>query len=525
MIGTALLDTAGNASVGVSTLTVGNHTITATYPATGTFAGSSASMTQQVNGLGTKAVLSANPATIQTGDSVTLTTTVTDLTGTGTPTGTVTFLDGGTTLQTASLAATGTVSISTTTLSPGAHSLGCTYSGDTVYSPATCAAVPFTVQTADTAMTLVPSANPTPALTPVTFTAKLTSRGQPNAGAVQFSVDGSAVQGGTPGPGGTTTIQIALAAGSHTVAAQFAGSSGFNPSSASVTETATQNPTATTLGVPPAPLYQNQSFSIGFRVQPLAGTAQPYGTVVLLDSATAIASQSIAPGLTNPVFNFNVVPLAPGTHLLSAVYTPADGNFAASSSGQVSAVVLAQTFTFTAEAPAMTIATEHHGSMPLTLTSVGGWTGPVRLACAAPLPPALSCELTPGIALAADASVSTMLTLDTDAVLNFKSSLSRPADRSRHGASGLGGTALAALAGLLPVALLGLRRRLRGAVSLLLLAFALLGSLTALTGCGGHYPDHTPPGTYNLRLTATGTSVGASAPSTQTVQVTLVVTP
>lgn len=525
VIGSAPLDQAGNATVSTAALTVGNHTITASFSSTGTYAASSASVLQQVNGLSTKALLTVTPATIQAGDSVTLTANVTDLSGTGTPTGTVTFLDGGTALGTSMLTVAGATSITTTTLSPGAHSLSCTYSGDSVYSPANCAPVPFTVQTADTTTTLVSSGNPTPALTPVTFTANLTSRGKPNSGPVQFSLDGNPVQGGTAGAAGTTSIQLALPVGTHTVAAHFAGSTGYNASSATVTETATQNPTATTLGAPPAPVYQNQSFSLGFSVKALTGTAQPYGTIVLLDGATAIATQSIAPAPNNPVYNFNfsVAPLAPGTHLLSAVYTPADGNFAASSSGQIAAVVLPQTFTFTAAEPAMTIETEHHGSMALTLTSVGGWTGPVQLSCVAPLPPVLTCELTPRVALAANASVSTALTLETDAVINFKSGLDRPAGYSRHGGAGL-----VVFAGLLPIALSGLRRRqlrIKGRLSLLIVALVCFGTLAALTGCSGKYPAHTPPGTYDINLTATGTAVGASAPSVQSIQVTLVVKP
>jgi hypothetical protein len=377
------------------------------------------------------------------------------------------------------------------------------------------------VQAVDTTLTLTASAEPTPALTPVTFTARLTSQGQPNSGAVQFYVDGSPLAGGTVGAGGTTTVQVAFQVGSHTLAAKFGGSAGLNASSATVTEIATQNPTATTLGAPPAQVYQNEGFSIGFSVQALTGTTLPYGAVSLLDGGTVIASQSLLATPNNSASSFAVGPLAVGVHTLMAVYTPADGNFAASQSGQVAATVLPQTFTFTPEAPSMTIQTEYHKSMGLTLTSVGGWTGPVRLGCGSPLPAYMTCELTPSVTLAADGTVSTTLTLDTDALLNFRGSLKGP-DESPRGSSG---PAIGLAGVFLPLLCFGWRRKLRGRLLTLALAFAGLAAMSGLSGCSGKYPGHTPPGSYNVTLTATGTSAGATVPTTQTVVLTLLVTP
>jgi len=47
----------------------------------------------------------------------------------------------------------------------------------------------------------------------------------------------------------------------------------------------------------------------------------------------------------------------------------------------------------------------------------------------------------------------------------------------------------------------------------------------AMTACSGQYPAHTEPGTYTITVQAEGTAVGASSPTTHTVDVTLVVTP
>src|SRR6266851_9437416 len=104
----------GAASVSVSTLAVGTHSsLTAVYTDTGngctngnTFSGStSAVVSQTVNAANTSTVLgsSANPSVF--GQSVTFTATVSDAStgSTGTPTGTVTFKDGATTLGTGTL--------------------------------------------------------------------------------------------------------------------------------------------------------------------------------------------------------------------------------------------------------------------------------------------------------------------------------------------------------------------------------------------------------------------------------------
>ena len=69
------------------------------------------------------------------GQSVTFTTTVRQsVSGTGVPTGTVTFLDGSTSLGTAALNA-GVATLTTSALSAGTHQIVAAYSGDTNFNP------------------------------------------------------------------------------------------------------------------------------------------------------------------------------------------------------------------------------------------------------------------------------------------------------------------------------------------------------------------------------------------------------
>ncbi|MFB6615401.1 FG-GAP-like repeat-containing protein [Streptomyces sp. NPDC085524] len=78
-------------------------------------------------------VSSPNPSVV--GQTVTFTATVSG--DQGTPTGTVTFKDGATTLGTDSLDGTGTATFPTNALSVGTHSITAEYGGDTTYEPST----------------------------------------------------------------------------------------------------------------------------------------------------------------------------------------------------------------------------------------------------------------------------------------------------------------------------------------------------------------------------------------------------
>ncbi|MDQ6804393.1 MAG: Ig-like domain-containing protein, partial [Actinomycetota bacterium] len=100
----------------------------------------------------TTLVSSPNPSAV--GQAVTFTATVT---GTS-PTGTVTFKDGSTALGTGTLSATGTASLTTSTLSAGTHSITAVYGGDTSHAGSTSAAVQQVV------------GNPAPGLPTITIT-------------------------------------------------------------------------------------------------------------------------------------------------------------------------------------------------------------------------------------------------------------------------------------------------------------------------------------------------------------------
>jgi hypothetical protein len=133
MLGTVSLSASGSATFSTTSLTGGSHSITAAYGGGGSYAPStSGALAHAVNRAGTSTVLTGLPNPALFGASVTFTATVS---GPGaTPTGSITFEDGGTPLATVPLDGSGTAGFSTSSLGPALHSISALYSGSGSYS-------------------------------------------------------------------------------------------------------------------------------------------------------------------------------------------------------------------------------------------------------------------------------------------------------------------------------------------------------------------------------------------------------
>jgi hypothetical protein len=137
------LDANGGATFSTSSLSVGTHNVFARYVHTGSFTDSqSAPVSVVVNPVAarsTTSVLTVNPTSGNAYQNVSLSCAVTA--STGSPVGTVSFLDGATNIGSAPVSS-GVAAITTSALGAGAHSLTCAFAGTAPYQNSTSAAVP-----------------------------------------------------------------------------------------------------------------------------------------------------------------------------------------------------------------------------------------------------------------------------------------------------------------------------------------------------------------------------------------------
>jgi hypothetical protein len=231
LLGTAPLS-GGTASFSTSALSVGSHAITAAYSGDGTYAASTSSvLTQMVNpsfSTTTTVTSASNPSTY--GQTVAFTAHVSS--SSGTPTGTVTFLDGATTLGSSGLDAGGNATFSVSSLSVGTHTITAQYNGDGTFSGSTSSGLSQTVNKANTTTTLTSNHNPSNNSQPVAFTATVSP--STATGIVQF-FDGATLLGSAPLSGGVASLSTSnLSGGSHSLTATYGGDGTYNGSTSAV---------------------------------------------------------------------------------------------------------------------------------------------------------------------------------------------------------------------------------------------------------------------------------------------------
>jgi Bacterial Ig-like domain (group 3) len=137
ILGTVAVGAGGTATFTTSFAVAGGHTITAVYSGAPNFVASSQALTEQVNAATTRKatttglLASANPARV--GQLVTLTATVRDPSGTGTPTGTITFFVGNTLVARVTLDRNGQAHIRGSFSVAGRFIIRAVYSGDATF--------------------------------------------------------------------------------------------------------------------------------------------------------------------------------------------------------------------------------------------------------------------------------------------------------------------------------------------------------------------------------------------------------
>jgi hypothetical protein len=285
MIGSATLDASGTATL--STVNLGGS-ITAVYAGAGSFAGSaSAPLLQAAQLISTMTSLSASLTQANVGQPITFTATVTAPAGSGTPQGTVNFIDmkTGATLATAvPLDASGTATFSTAALLAGPHVIVANYGnfgasgnfGPSVSSPVTETIIDPSAPSGlvPTTTTVTTSLNPSVFGQPLTITATVTptqaGSGVPQ-GTVNFYENLVQIGSATLDASGTATLTTttSLAPGTYTLMAFYpdaavgGGGTQFAASAGSISQTVQRIDTTTSLSssVNPAAVTQDVTFT------------------------------------------------------------------------------------------------------------------------------------------------------------------------------------------------------------------------------------------------------------------------
>ena len=333
-LGTATVN-GGKATLTVSTLAVGQHSITAVYSGdanntTSTSAAQIENTLQAVSGV----VLSGPPNEPTIGQSVTFTATVTPVTATGT----VQFNDGTTALGAPVTLSGGKATLAVATLALGPHSITAVYSGDGNDAGSTSPALALTVIRVSSNVTVISQPTSSQVQQSVIFTATVTPSSA--TGNVQF-LDGTTSLGAVPVTGGSAVLSVStLVVGSHQITAVYSGDTNNTPSTSAVlTQKVTPVITSALVTAEPLSSTVGQSVTLTAQITPASAT----GTVQFMDGA-AILGTPVA--LSGGKAVFAVASLSLGTHPITAVYSgdtinaPATSPAVSQNVGQVISSVL-----------------------------------------------------------------------------------------------------------------------------------------------------------------------------------------
>jgi subtilisin-like proprotein convertase family protein len=232
------LDSSGKATLSVSNLGQGSHTITASYGGDANFNGSpSNTVTQTINIANTSVFVSFSPSAPSLGQSLTITALVSRQSpGTGIPGGLVAFTIDGIPAGSPTLDATGKASVSIASLGVGTHTVTAAYSGDSNDGISSAGPVGFSVGRGSATTTLSSSSGQVVSGKPITFTATVAAAapasGTPT-GTVTF-FDGNVNLGSSSLQNGVASVTVTLQVfGAHSITASYGGDATFNPGNSS----------------------------------------------------------------------------------------------------------------------------------------------------------------------------------------------------------------------------------------------------------------------------------------------------
>ncbi|RNL65218.1 Ig-like domain repeat protein [Nocardioides marmoriginsengisoli] len=341
--------TATSAALNTGPLSLGDHTVQAVYNGDANFGTSSsatATFRVRVPLLPSSTSLSIAPNSTVYGEQVTLSSHVTTTSGSGNPTGSVTFSEGGTVFGSAPVDGSGNASIDTSTIPVGTHAIVATYSGDDEYNGGASSPGTLTVAKADVDVQLTSSDTTTVSGESVNFGvsvgAQAPGSGLPD-GTVQLVIDGGNVGSPVALTGGVANFDpvSSLLVGNHTVAVNYSGSGNFKSGSDSLSQVVSQADTTTVVTVSPSPSSEDQLVTITANVGAVApGGGAATGLVTFTADGDPIGAGSLSPSSGGAKATLQTSTLAAGSHTIVATYE-GDTDYAASESDPKSHTVIA----------------------------------------------------------------------------------------------------------------------------------------------------------------------------------------
>ncbi|MGA9528602.1 MAG: Ig-like domain-containing protein [Terriglobales bacterium] len=257
---------------------------------------------------------SINPSI--SGKAVAFTATVSPQSAGAVPTGEITFQNGSAVIANEKLV-NGTAKYSTAALPPGSNTITAAYTGDTNYSGSTSA--PLTqVVLATTTTTIASSTNPSSYGQGVTLTATVASTiGPPPDGETVTFEQGSTILGTGTTSGGTATFSTsALAPGTKSIKAVYAGDASYAAStSTAVSQVIGKSATTITLTSSLNPSTYGQSVTFTATVSPAFG-GTPTGTVAFKNGTKTLKTVTLSGGAAS----YTVSNLAVGSDTITATY-------------------------------------------------------------------------------------------------------------------------------------------------------------------------------------------------------------
>jgi Glycoside hydrolase family 44/Bacterial Ig-like domain (group 3) len=402
--------------------------------------------------------LSASSLQLTAGQSVKFTATIAPQSGSGTPSGTVTFSDGTTSLGSAPVTS-GTATLSTSSLSNGTHAITAAYSGDSNFSASTSPVVTVVVSPPSKITTTTSVTAPTSQLTvgqTLSLNIVVAAHSGTSTPTGSVSILDGMTQLGAPSltAGAATFTTSTLAVGAHSITVSYSGDSNFASSTSTVlsvvVSAAAKANTSTSVTASSTQIIAGSSVTFAAKVAAGGGTATPTGTITFLDSSASLGTATLSGGSAQ----ITLTSLTTGTHSISAAYS-GDTNYNPSTSAVTTVTVEpapTADYSLSLSSSALSVRAGGSGKLSLSVTPENGFKQAISFACSG-LPAGASCSFSPQSVTPSSGPLTATLTVQIPQAK--MAALGKEPEAHRSGAAGslvasrngrVLGTPLAALA-------------------------------------------------------------------------------